>query len=353
VLNDSVRRVALIGYGLGGETFHAPLISATPGLVLGAVVTRDAGRVAAVHAAFPSARVLNDTDALWADAASYDLVAIASPNATHEPLALRALDAGLNVVVDKPFAATSAGAQRLLDAANERGLAVVPFQNRRWDGDFLTVRRLIANERLGEVFRFESRMERWRAAPKPRWTTPDAADAAEGIVYDLGTHLVDQALVLFGPASRVYAEADSRNPASRVDDDSFIAITHVNGVRSRLVVSTSTAIPGPRFSVYGSRGTFVKHGVDPQEDSLKAGRRPGNAGWGEDDAAQWGTLHDGTTATKIRTEAGAYETFYAGVARALIEGSGPPVSPAEAVQSLAVIEAALQSAASREVVNMR
>ena len=349
-------RVALIGYGLGGSVFHAPLIAATPGLELAAVVTRDPARRAALENDFPAARAFGDADTLFADARNFDLVVIASPNATHELLARRALDAGLNVVIDKPFAATASGAQALIDRATARRLLVIPFQNRRWDGDFLTVRRLVADGPLGEILHFESRMERWRPIAKPRWTTATAAAEVEGIIYDLGSHLVDQALVLFGPAARVYAEADARGAGVTVDDDSLIAITHRSGVRSRIVVSTNVAIPGPRFSVAGRRGTFVKFGVDPQEEALKSGRRPGkepgSEPWGEEDSVAWGTLHDGTSAARVRTEAGAYGSFYAGVEEALVRGGPPPVDSHDAVRSLAVLEAALQSAANARVVEI-
>lgn len=345
-------RVALIGYGLGGARFHAPLISATPGLTLAAIVTRDPSRRERAQRDHPGARFFETPDDLWRDASEFDLVAISSPNRTHAPLALAALGAGLNVVVDKPFAATAAEAREVAAEAERRGLLVSPFQNRRWDCDMLTVRRLIAEGRLGDVFRFESRFERWRAAAKPRWTAPDAADAAEGIIYDIGTHLVDQALVLFGPVRDVYAEADCRHPDVRVEDDATIALTHVSGVRSHLVMSAVAALSGPRMSVYGSRGTYIKFGLDPQEDALAAGARPGNAGWGEEPPDRWGTLLDGTTQTRVPSERGAYEKYYAGIADSLATGAAPPVSPGDAVKSLAIIEAAKRSADSRAVVSV-
>ncbi|MEP6494328.1 MAG: Gfo/Idh/MocA family oxidoreductase [bacterium] len=347
---DRSLRVALIGYGLGGATFHAPLISATAGLELAAIVTKDPTRRAQAQRDFPAARLLDGVADVWSAAASYDLAVVASPSGAHASLALRALEAGLNVVVDKPFAATADEARRIAAAAHARGLLVSPFQNRRWDGDFLTVRRLQADGRLGTVYRFESRFERWRAAAKPRWTEPDAEGALEGIVYDIGSHLVDQALVLFGPVRDVYAESDRRHPAVCVEDEAMIALTHTSGVRSHLFMSAVAGQSGPRMSVYGSRATYVKFGLDPQEDSLKRGVRPGDEAWGEESADRWGTLHDGTTGAPIATEAGAYENFYTGIERALRTRGAPPVDPNDAVESLVVIEAAKRSARERRVV---
>jgi scyllo-inositol 2-dehydrogenase (NADP+) len=343
-------RVALIGYGLGGATFHAPLVSATAGLELAAIVTKNPTRRAQAQRDFPAAQLLDGVDDIWAREPAYDLVVVASPSGTHAALALQALEAGVNVVVDKPFAATASEARALIDAAKLRGLVLSPFQNRRWDGDFLTVRRLIAEDRIGPVFRFESRFERWRPAPKPRWTQADAEGAIEGIIYDIGSHLIDQALVLFGPVAEVYAEADRRQPGVRVEDEATIALTHASGVRSHLVMSAVAGQSGPRMSVYGGRATYVKFGLDPQEDSLKAGARPGGATWGREPHDRWGTLNDGTASATIATELGAYEKYYSGIERALRSGDLPPVEPRDAVESLTLIEAAKRSARERRVV---
>jgi predicted dehydrogenase len=342
----------LIGYGLAGATFHAPLIAAVPELELTAIVTHDPARREKAAQDFSGARLFDRVEMLWANASAFDLVIVASPNATHEPIALAALESDINVVIDKPFATTAAGARTLVDLARQRHLFIAPFQNRRWDGDMLTVRRLLAADALGRVFRFESRMERWRAAAKPRWTSPDARRSAEGLIYDLGSHLVDQAIVLFGAVAQVYAESDRVHPDVQVEDDAFIALTHTSGVRSRLVMSTTGALSGPRMSVYGSRGTFLKYGLDPQEDQLKNGVRPGDAEWGSEPREQWGRLHDGTSAVVIPTEPGSYEAFYSGVARSLRTGAPAPIDPLETVHALAVLEAAHQSAASGRPVSM-
>lgn len=345
-------RVGLVGFGLAGSVFHAPLVATTPGLHLAAVVTRDPARAAQARAAYPDVEVVNAAERLWDGPVPVDLVVIATPNRTHQPLALAALRAGRHVVVDKPLAPTAADASRVLDEAARRGLVLTVFQNRRWDGDFLTVRRLVADGALGDVVRFESRYDRWRPTPKPGWRQDGAAEAAGGLLYDLGSHLVDQALQLFGPADAVYAELDRRHPTAEVDDDAFVALTHRSGVRSHLWMSTLAAQPGARFRVLGSRGAYVKHGLDVQEAALRAGAVPDARGWGEEPPEGWGTVGAGADAVAVRTEPGAYGRFYAGVAAAVIDGAPPPVDPADAVATLAVIEAGRQSAAESRVVRL-
>lgn len=344
-------RVGLIGYGLAGGTFHAPLIGAAPGLALTAVVTTNDERRRRVETEHPAARIAPTVDALLSPN-DVDLVVVASPNGRHFEHAMTALRAGVPVVVDKPFAATAAEGRSLEREARDRGLAVIPFHNRRWDGDFLTVRRLANDRAFGEITRFESRFERWRAVPKPRWMEPNGVAAAEGMLFDLHTHLIDQALVLFGPATHVYAETDRRRASVQVDDDSFIALTHASGVRSHLGATIVAAQIGPRYRVYGDRGAYVKFGVDPQEDMLKAGGRPGDAGWGQDPRDRWGTLGDGEHMSSVPTERGAYERFYEGVVRTLRNGAPPPVAPSDAIAGLEIVEAAYQSAAERRVISL-
>ncbi|MEV4196191.1 Gfo/Idh/MocA family protein, partial [Streptomyces toxytricini] len=269
-------RVGLVGYGLAGSVFHAPLVAATEGLVLDTVVTSDPARRAQAEEAYPGVRVTASAEELWSGATAVDLVVVASPNKTHVPLATAALSAGVPVVVDKPLAGTAAEARELAGLADRTGTFLSVFQNRRWDNDFLTVRRLIADGELGDVQRFESRFERWRPQLKGGWRESGAPEEIGGLLYDLGSHVVDQALVLFGPAAAVYAETDVRRPGAEADDDTFIAITHASGVRSHLYVSATAAQLGPRFRVLGSRAGFVKYGLDPQEAALREGHRPGS-----------------------------------------------------------------------------
>jgi predicted dehydrogenase len=214
------------------------------------------------------------------------------------------------------------------------------FQNRRWDGDFLTVRRLIDEGALGRVLRFESRFERWQPAIRPGWRENAAPGEAGGTLYDLGAHLVDQALRLFGPVTSVYAEVDRRRPGAQVDDDAFLALTHANGVSSHLWMSAVTAQLGPRLRVLGDRAAYTKYGLDVQEQALVAGERPDRPGWGEDDPRRYGRLGVDGDLREIRTEPGRYQDFYAEVAAALRDGAPMPVDPAESVAALEIIETA-------------
>lgn len=333
-------RVALIGFGLAGAVFHAPLINATRGLRLSAVVTADPERSRQVEQQHPGVHLFDNAERLWERDEEFDLVVVASPNRTHVPLALAALRAGLHVVVDKPMAATAEGARSLSEEARARGLLLTPFHNRRWDGDFLTVRGLLERGQLGRVLRFESRFERWRPRQKPGWRQSGAAGDAGGLLYDLGSHLIDQALVLFGPARAVYAELDPFYEGAEADNDSFVALTHEGGVRSHLWMSTAAAQPGPRFRVLGSEAAYAKFGLDVQEEALKSGGRPGVEGWGEEEESRWGLFGAGEDLRPVRTEPGSYQRFYEGVVAAIREGAPPPVPPADAIAALEVIEAA-------------
>ncbi|WP_329564446.1 Gfo/Idh/MocA family protein [Kitasatospora sp. NBC_01266] len=344
-------RVALIGYGLAGSAFHAPLIATTPGLRLDAVVTANPDRRAQLAKEHPGARALDTPEQLFAEAPEFDVVVIATPNRTHVPLARAALQAGLATVVDKPLAATAEQALALCGLAQSRGALLTVFQNRRWDNDFRTARRLIESGALGQVHRFESRFERFRPKPKAGWR--ELADPAEagGTLYDLGSHLVDQALTLFGPVSRVYAEIDTRRDGAAVDDDAFLALTHAGGVRSHLWTSAIAPLGGPRLRVLGDRAGYVKFGMDPQEADLRAGRRPGDGRpWGTEDTTLHGTLGTDEQAAPVATDPGDYPAFYAGLAHALATGTPPPVDPMDAVATLTVLEAARRSAATGSTV---
>lgn len=345
-------QVALIGYGVGGAAFHAPFIDSTPGLKLAAVVTANPARKDEVRARYPGAELIASVDELFARSADFDLAVVTTPNRQHAPLAAAALRHGLGVVVDKPFAATSRQASDLVDLAERSGLVLSVFQNRRYDGDFLTVQRLLTDGALGTVHRFESRFERWRPELKDGWKeSSDPADAG-GILFDLGSHVIDQALVLFGPPTRVYAEVAIRRRGARVDDDVFLALTHAGGVRSQLWMSALAADLGPRFRVLGDRAAYLKYGLDPQESALRAGHGPREAGWGEEPESAWGTVGAPWGAARHRTEAGAYQRYYQGIADALDSGAAPPVDPRDAVRTLRVIEAAYRSAAELQVVEL-
>ena len=346
-------RVALIGYGLGGRVFHAPLIASVPGLSLVSIVTSDPTRQAEARESYPSARILDRPEAIWDSAAEHDLVVVSTPNSSHLPLGLAGLKAGLSVVMDKPLAATAEDGRALAAAAAARSLLLSVFQNRRWDGDFLTVRRLIDEGAVGPIHRFESRYERWRPEPKPdTWRERGAPEEAGGLLFDLGSHIADQALQLFGRPTHVYAEVDRRRPGVEVDDDVFVALTHRDGVRSHLWMTVVAALLGPRFRVLGLGGAFEKYGMDVQEDALVAGGRPGDPDWGREPAEQWGHLSTGEDVREVETELGAYQEYYAGVAEALRSGGPPPVDVEDSIAVLEVLEAARESARTGKVVEL-
>ena len=346
-------RVAVIGFGLGGRVFHGPLIAATPGMRVATIVTSDPGRQADARSRHPGAAVVAGADAIWSAADDHDLVVITTPNVAHVPLALAALGAGLPVVLDKPMAPSAAEGERVVDEAERRGLLLSVFQNRRWDGDFLTVRRLLGRgrRRPGRAVRVPLRAVASRARRR-RLAGAGAPAEAGGLVFDLGSHLIDQAMVLFGRPSSVYAEVDRRRAGAEVDDDTFVALSHPGGEHSHLWASVTARLLGPRFRVLGLGGAYVKHGLDPQEDALASGSDPSSPGWGREAEDRWGTLADAAGERAVETDAGDYPAYYAGIATALREGTAPPVDPRDSIDGLRVIEAAQRSARDGVVVEL-
>ena len=344
-MNDNPVRTAIVGYGLAGSIFHAPLIAATDGLALTTVVTSNAARAAAAQQRYRDVAVVSTVDEVWRRRRDIDLVVIASPNDTHVPLARAALDAGLPVVIDKPVAATAAGADELRTAAAERGLLVSVYHNRRWDGDFRTLQGLLDQGTLGDVHRFESRYERWRPdVDVTAWRERADAEIAGGLLFDLGSHLVDQALTLFGPVTSVYAELAAVRSGARVDDDMFVALTHINGVRSHLWSSAVAADLGPRLRVLGTAASYVKYGMDVQEAALRAGGTPRDPGWGAEPESAWGRLGTPGDTHPVATQPGAYQDYYRAIRDAVRSGTPPPVTIDQAIDVMAVLEAARRSA---------
>jgi predicted dehydrogenase len=344
-------RVAIAGYGLAGEVFHAPLVAATDGLSLVAVTTSNGERAERARAAYPGVEVYADADELLRRrGGALDLLVVATPNRLHVPVGRRALTHRIAVVMDKPLAAETAPAAALVEDFHAAGVPFTVFQNRRWDGDFLTVRRVHASGELGAVTRFESRYERFRPeVDAAAWRELPAAGEGGGLLLDLGAHLIDQALTLFGPPARVYAEVAGRRPGAQVDDDVFVALEHAGGVRSHLWMSVVAPVGGRSLRLSGSRGGIETPGLDPQEDQLAAGLRPGDDGWGAGEPARWvGAAGERTLAT----EAGAYEQFYAGVRDALAGGADMPVDARDSVATLRVVEAARDSARSAAVIEI-
>jgi predicted dehydrogenase len=249
------------------------------------------------------------------------------------------------VVVDKPLAASVADASRLVEAASAAGRVAAVFHNRRWDGDFLTLRRLVAEGRLGSLWRLESRFERWRASVRSEsWRERADPEDAGGLLFDLGSHLIDQALLLCGPVARVFAELEVRRPGASVDDDTFVALEHRGGARTHLWMSQTAAQAGPRFRALGSSGAYVKWGLDVQEAALRAGARADSPGFGVEARSAWGLVGAGEELEPVETEPGRYVAFYEELERAIRTGAPPPVPLEAGVEVLRVIEAALESA---------
>jgi scyllo-inositol 2-dehydrogenase (NADP+) len=336
-------RVAIAGYGLAGEVFHAPLVRAVSGLEVAAIVTTDAARQERARSAFPQAAIVEHVDEVWE---GLDLLVVATPNRAHVELGLAAVKHGVAVVVDKPLASTVAEAEHLLSA----GGRVTVFQNRRWDGDFMTASCLVRENALGEVQRFESRFERFRPQfSGDAWRERPQESEGGGLLLDLGAHLVDQARELFGAPLRVYAELDRRRPGAQVDDDVFLALEHPHGVRSHLMMSATAPLAGPRLRVSGLAAGFQTFGLDPQEAQLAAGLAPGDPDYG---LGRPGSLEAGEQLRAIELERGAYERFYEGVVRWLRDDAPPPVDPRDSLAGLRVLEAARESTARRSIIEM-
>jgi scyllo-inositol 2-dehydrogenase (NADP+) len=336
--------VGLIGYGLGGSIFHAPLIKTVPGLRLAAIVTSQRDRV---EKDLPGVPVVATTPELLSDP-EIKLVVVASPSPTHFDVARAALQAGKNVVIDKPFAATVQEAQYLIDLAGAEGLFLSVYQNRRWDGDFLTVKKLIQDGSLGEIFHYEAHFDRFRLDIRPGWR--ETGGRGSGILYDLGAHLIDQAIHLFGLPHSVTADVFAQRHGA-VAPDYFHLVLEYGKMRTILHGATMVKSPGPHFAVHGDKGSFVKYGMDPQEDALIAGQRPGDHGWGVDDTENQGEFVpvEGMKC-RIETLVGGYENFYKLVADALLHHGINPVDPSGARDGLVVIEAAMRSAIERRTV---
>jgi scyllo-inositol 2-dehydrogenase (NADP+) len=345
-------RVAIVGYGLAGSSFHAPLIEATDGLELAAVVTSDPSRRGQLASEHPEARAVANTAELWSQALP-ELVVVATPNTAHVAVATEAIERGVPVVVDKPLAVAADQAEELVIRAAESGVTLTVFQNRRWDTDQLTLRRLIEEGALGQITRYESRFERWRPELEPgKWRETEAPQEGGGVLLDLGSHLVDQALTLFGPATRVFAEIASRRGAPG-DDDAFIALEHDSGTISHLHASAVTPSVGPRLRVQGSSAGFLVPGLDPQEAALRAGERPDTTeAWGTPPDYELGRLVAGERSVPVPPVPGNWRRFYELLRDALREGGPPPVDPRDAVATLRVLEAARRASAEETVVGL-
>jgi len=334
--------VALVGYGYAGRVFHAPLIARTPGLRLHTVVSSDAARV---HADVPQAVVVADPGAAFADPA-IELVVIAAPNAVHAPLAIAALRAGCHVLVDKPFATTLDEARQIAAAATAAGRIASVFQNRRQDADFLCLRGLVASRALGEVMELHSHFDRFRPQVPDRWR--ERGGPGSGLWMDLGPHLVDQVLDLFGMPLSVQADIGIQREGAVTDDFFHVLLRYP---RLRAILHAGALVPAGtlRFAVHGTRGSYIKHGLDAQEAALRAGVAPGGAGWGEDPRPGVLVTPDGGE-RPVRGPHGDYLACYAAMRDAVLGLGQAPVSLAQALAVMQVLDAAQASAASGRTV---
>ena len=341
--NGAPLRAGIIGFGLAGRVFHAPFLATNPAFTIAAIATSNADRAAQARAAHPGAEVLS-TDALLAQAADLDLVVLASPPHVHREQAVAALGAGAAVVIDKPFAPSVADAEAIIAAADAAQRPLTVFQNRRWDGDFRTVTSLVNSGALGTVHRFESTFERFGAPRQGTWQGQISPAQGGGILFDLGSHLIDQALTLFGPATLEVAELRTiAREGLGSEDDAFVSLRHESGVRSHLTMSRVAAQSGPRFRVLGDASGYTVYGLDGQEPDLKVGRWPGSEGYGETPEADWGLLgidNGEQPLVPVHTEAGGYPDFYARVAASVLDGAPVPVDARHALETVRIIEQA-------------
>lgn len=345
-------RVLLLGYGLAGRIFHSRLIAAEPDLEITGIVTADPQRRAEAEQDHPGVRLFADADEAWSHASEFDLAVVATANSAHVPQATAALESGLHVVVDKPLAGTADEAEQLIDIAQRVDRQLHVFQNRRWDSEILTTHQVIASGLIGRPHRLESRFERFRPNPKGGWREEGGAADLPGLLYDLGAHLVDQALHLMGPANRVAASARTVRDGVTADDDTQLLLWHVEGAVSVISVSSISAFIEPRLRLLGTRGGLQIVGLDSQEDALRAGQSPLDEGWGQEpDSSAALIVTEQEPLPRVYPRArGSWPDYYAGVARSIRDGAPPPVNPRDVVANLRVIEAAaLSSREQREV----
>ena len=340
-------RIGIVGYGTGGQHFHAPFIDAAEGVSIGGIVARSEGRVAAVKADFPDVPVFDSLTSMIASG-KVDAVTITTPPHTRRELVLEAIAAGLHVVADKPFAPDAASARELEVAAQKKGVVLAVFHNRRWDSDAQTLKHVLDSGKLGKVWRIHSRMDQ---------DDPAALEhgPSGGLLRDLGSHVVDQMVWLFGPVASVDAQMNSINPPEGKTIAAFnITMRHKNGVVSHVESSKTNGMVAKEFRVYAENGGYYVNSTDVQAQQIFAGKRPVNdrENWGFEPEANWGTLTCKGNRATIPASQGAYFHYYEAFLEACQNGVAAPVTPAEAIETLAVLDAALRSAAENRVVEV-
>jgi scyllo-inositol 2-dehydrogenase (NADP+) len=335
-------RVGLVGFGFAGRVFHANVIEAVEGLELATIVQRTGDSAAA---AFPQVKIVRSVEEMLADA-TIRLVVVATPNTTHLSIARQCLLAGREVVVDKPIALSSGEAAELVQLARTEKRLLSVYQNRRFDGDFLTVQKLLATGRLGRLVMFESHYDRYRLAPRLQAWREDGS-VGGGVLLDLGAHLVDQALVLFGLPQSIWASVRRERAGARSDDAFDVYLQYTAGLGLWLRASCLARAPGPRFTLNGTQGTFRKFGIDPQEACLIAGNRFATAPWGVEGPEHWGTLtldvEGMAISSPLATEAGDYRGYYENIRDAVLGKAALAVTAVQAWQTMRVLEMAMES----------
>lgn len=331
---SEILNVGIVGYGYAAATFHAPLIAGVHGLRLTAISSRNPGKV---RQDWPDVEVEHAPEALFTRP-DIHLVVIPTPNDTHFPLASQALAAGKHVVVDKPFTVTLEEARELKRQAERAGLLLSVFHNRRWDSDFLTLRQVLKEGTLGRIVHFESHFDRYRPEVQVRWR--EKPGAGTGLWYDLGSHLLDQTVQLFGMPESISLDLAAQREGAQVDDW-FHAVLRYGSMRAILHAGALVPVPAARFVVHGDRGTFIKRGLDPQEDRLKAGKRP----WGIDPMAAELTLWDGDMCDNsiLSCQPGDYPAYYTRIRDAVLGTGQNPVTVDEAIAVMSLIELGLHS----------
>jgi predicted dehydrogenase len=343
-------QVGLIGFGLAGQAFHAPVIRGVEGMELACIVERKATRA---KDKYPDVRVARTIDELLTDK-KIQLCVVATTNDSHFELARACLLAGRDVVVDKPFAPTLAESEELVRLAAERGRLITVYQDRRWDGDFQTVKKIVQSGRLGKVVEYECRYDRFRLEPKANAWRERADQLAAGVLFDLGPHVLDQALVLFGEPRTITASAFCERETSKVDD-SFDVCLEYAGLRALGRARIVAYAPGPHFLIHGTKGSFVKYGMDPQEARLRGEKYPDGLDWGADWGVEpeelWGTLSlVGEPSVKVKTERGDYRGFYANVRDAIDKKAPLEVTPEQALRTMQAVILAHKSSRERRTV---
>ncbi|GGF99117.1 oxidoreductase [Pontibacter amylolyticus] len=344
--------IALLGFGTAGRVFHAPIASAVEGLKLSKIKANRPESIALARQLYPDAAVVSETTSVLEDEA-IDLVIVATTNDTHYSLAKAALEAGKHVVVEKPFTVTSEEANELIELGRQKGKLLTVYQNRRWDSDFKTVKKLIESAMLGRLVEYEAHFDRFRPIPAAE-TWKEKELPGSGILYDLGAHLIDQALVLFGTPHEIYADLRTQRSGGKITDSFDLTLYYANGLKAILKAGMLVKQPGPHFILSGDKGSFVKYGLDVQEAALKAGLSPTGANWGVEPEEIWGKLDTEVQGQrivgKVQSEAGDYRAFYDNVRDAILGIAELEVKPEQARNTIRIIELAMQSSKEKRAV---